>query len=222
VPVRGKVTADLDVQGVSITSGRISLHDDDLPLRRLGTGSARLIVSALQHDAGPPHVAIIDEIEHGLETHRIARLLIYLKAPKAGGAGPAAGIRNHAFSSGDPRVGCSRLISVRSHEGITAVKSISALARDSDTAQNHLRGNPEAFSRSQDIGGRRTYGTGPCPRPGPMVAGVRQGLVWLAGHCRSRRRRQGPRCPLSPNICAILATTFGCGWIWTKSPTRRI
>jgi putative ATP-dependent endonuclease of OLD family len=86
VPVRGKFTAELDVQGVSITSGGISLHDDDLPLRRLGTGSARLIVSALQHDAGPPHVAIIDEIEHGLEPHRIARLLRYLKAPKAGGA----------------------------------------------------------------------------------------------------------------------------------------
>jgi putative ATP-dependent endonuclease of OLD family len=69
VPARGKFTAELDVQGVSITSGGISLHDGDLPLRRLGTGSARLLVSALQHDAGPPHVAIIDEIEHGLEPH---------------------------------------------------------------------------------------------------------------------------------------------------------
>ncbi|MBB4570085.1 AAA family ATPase [Rhizobium leucaenae] len=61
VPVRGKFTAELDVQGVSLTSGGISLHDGSLPLRRLGTGSARLLVSALQHDAGPPHIAIIDD-----------------------------------------------------------------------------------------------------------------------------------------------------------------
>ena len=47
VPIRGKFTAELDVQGVSITSGGISLHDGNLPLRRLGTGSGRLLVSAL-------------------------------------------------------------------------------------------------------------------------------------------------------------------------------
>jgi hypothetical protein len=78
VPVRGKFGAELDVQSVSITAGGISLHDENLPLRRLGTGSSRLLVAALQHDAGPPHIAIIDEIEHGLEPHRVARLIKYL------------------------------------------------------------------------------------------------------------------------------------------------
>jgi putative ATP-dependent endonuclease of OLD family len=81
VPIRTKYAAELDVQGVNITAGGISLHDGKLPLRRLGTGSSRLIVSALQHDAGESHVALIDEIEHGLEPHRIARLLKYLSSP---------------------------------------------------------------------------------------------------------------------------------------------
>jgi putative ATP-dependent endonuclease of OLD family len=76
VAVRDKYAAELDVQGVTITAGGIALHDGRLPLRRLGTGSARLVVSALQHDAGAAHVALIDEIEHGLEPHRIAALEI--------------------------------------------------------------------------------------------------------------------------------------------------
>jgi putative ATP-dependent endonuclease of the OLD family len=59
VAVRGKFSAELDVQGISITSGGILLHDNNLPLRRLGTGSARLLVYALQHDAGPQHVAML-------------------------------------------------------------------------------------------------------------------------------------------------------------------
>ncbi|TFV35265.1 hypothetical protein E4K64_32950 [Bradyrhizobium frederickii] len=158
VPVRGKFTAELDVQGVSITSGGISLHDGDLPLRRLGTGSARLLVSALQHDAGPPHVAIIDEIEHGLEPHRIARLLRYLKAPKA--AADAAQPQIFATTHSPVvirELTAADIFSVRSDVGIITVKSISALARDSDTAQRHLRGNPEAFlARKILVGEGRT------------------------------------------------------------------
>jgi putative ATP-dependent endonuclease of the OLD family len=68
VPVRDRYVAELDVQGVNITAGGIALHDGKLPLRRLGAGSSRLIVAALQHDAGGSHIALIDEIEHGLVT----------------------------------------------------------------------------------------------------------------------------------------------------------
>lgn len=50
VTVRDKYTAELDVQGSVITAGGVALHDNKLPLRTLGTGSSRLIVSALQHD----------------------------------------------------------------------------------------------------------------------------------------------------------------------------
>lgn len=146
VPVRGKYTAELDVQGVNITSGGIALHDSNLPLRRLGTGSSRLIVSALQHDAGPPHIALIDEIEHGLEPHRLARLLKYLKTPKSG----AGAVQPQIFVTTHSPVVIGELtaqdiFAVRSAAGKTTVLSVFATAKDLDTAQRHLRRTPEAF-----------------------------------------------------------------------------
>ncbi len=49
---------------------------EDVPLRSMGLGSSRLLVAGLQRRAAPKaHIALIDEIEHGLEPYRIARLL---------------------------------------------------------------------------------------------------------------------------------------------------
>ena len=158
VPVRGKFSAELDVQGVSITSGGIALHDGDLPLRRLGPGSSRLLVAALQHDAGPPHIAIIDEIEHGLEPHRVARLLKYLKAPK----GTADSAQPQIFATTHSPVVIRELsptdiFAVRSTAGVTKVASVSTMAKDPNTAQRHLRGTPEAFlARKVLVGEGRT------------------------------------------------------------------
>jgi putative ATP-dependent endonuclease of OLD family len=158
VPVRGKFSAELDVQGVSITSGGIALHDGSLPLRRLGTGSSRLLVSALQHDAGPPHIAIIDEIEHGLEPHRVARLLKYLKTPK----GVADAAQPQIFATTHSPVVIRELIApdifaVRSVAGVTTIASVSAVAKDPNSAQRHLRGTPEAFlARKVLVGEGRT------------------------------------------------------------------
>jgi hypothetical protein len=158
VPVRGKFTAELDVQGVSITSGGIALHDSSLPLRRLGTGSSRLLVAALQYDAGPPHIAIIDEIEHGLEPHRVARLLRYLKAPKEG-AGMA---QPQIFATTHSPVVIRELdapdiFAVQSTAGATSIKSVSTIGQDANTAQRHLRATPEAFlARKIVIGEGRT------------------------------------------------------------------
>lgn len=139
VPVRGRYTAELDVQGVNITSGGIALHDESLPLRRLGTGSSRLIVSALQHDAGPSHIALIDEIEHGLEPHRLARLLRYLKASKDS-------VRSQIFLTTHSPVVIRELtvediFAVRSSAGTTTVKAVATNAK----AQMNLRRTPEAF-----------------------------------------------------------------------------
>lgn len=79
------LSARLDVQGISVNSGGISLHDGELPLRLLGAGSSRLLVAALQNQAGEAApFALIDEVEHGLEPHRISRLLRYLKSPSSG------------------------------------------------------------------------------------------------------------------------------------------
>lgn len=77
--VRGaaEVQALLDAHGVSFSGGAIALHDGvGVPLRNLGVGSSRLLVANLQAVAGEEaSISLIDELEHGLEPYRIARLL---------------------------------------------------------------------------------------------------------------------------------------------------
>jgi putative ATP-dependent endonuclease of OLD family len=67
----------LDAHSVSFSGGTIALHNEaGVPLRSLGTGSARLLVAGLQRKAAKEAtVILIDEAEHGLEPHRIIRLL---------------------------------------------------------------------------------------------------------------------------------------------------
>ncbi len=86
VPVSDKLHAMLDVQAMGLSGGGVSLHDGDLPLRRLGVGSSRLFTAALQDYArAKASVALIDEVEHGLEPHRISRLLRQLEKEKDDG-----------------------------------------------------------------------------------------------------------------------------------------
>jgi putative ATP-dependent endonuclease of OLD family len=67
----------LDAHSVSFSGGTIALHNDaGVPLRGLGTGSARLLVAGLQRRAAKEAtVILVDEVEHGLEPHRLIRLL---------------------------------------------------------------------------------------------------------------------------------------------------
>lgn len=72
----------LDTHSVSIGDGAIALHDEaGVPLRALGTGSTRLLIAGLQRKAAESAtIALIDEVEYGLEPHRLARLLDSLGA----------------------------------------------------------------------------------------------------------------------------------------------
>ncbi len=75
VPV-GDLKALLDVNSISLSHGAISLHNNDnTPLRQLGTGSSRLLISGLQKAASMSKILIVDEAEYGLEPYRITRLL---------------------------------------------------------------------------------------------------------------------------------------------------
>jgi hypothetical protein len=75
------IAAGLDVQNLAITNGSIAIHDGEVPLRALGMGSSRLLVAAMQdHSKASSCLTIIDEAEHGLEPHRIVRLLKHLKS----------------------------------------------------------------------------------------------------------------------------------------------
>jgi putative ATP-dependent endonuclease of the OLD family len=82
VPVGTAVKALLDAHAVSFTDGAISLHSEQgIPLKSLGTGSVRLLIAGLQRQAADTaSVALVDELEYGLEPHRIIRLLDSLGA----------------------------------------------------------------------------------------------------------------------------------------------
>lgn len=82
IPVGSEVKAILDAHSVSFSGGIISLHDENgVPLRGLGVGSTRLLIAGLQrHAAKQASIILIDELEHGLEPHRIMRLLDALGA----------------------------------------------------------------------------------------------------------------------------------------------
>ncbi|MCS3974745.1 MULTISPECIES: ATP-dependent endonuclease [Bradyrhizobium] len=76
-----ELTPRIDVQRQSIGAGVISLHEGQVPLRNKGSGSKRLVGAAMQmklHNG--KNIAVIDEIELGLEPHRIRGLLFKLKS----------------------------------------------------------------------------------------------------------------------------------------------
>lgn len=82
VPVGNEVKAMLSAHSVSFKDGMISLHDENgVPLKGLGLGSTRLLIVGLQRCiAEQSSIILVDEMEYGLEPHRIIRLLDTLGA----------------------------------------------------------------------------------------------------------------------------------------------
>jgi hypothetical protein len=78
----------LDAFGIPGWNASLALHDNEgVPLRRLGTGSSRLLVAGLFHSRlAPAGIALVDEAEFGLEPHRIARFLRLLGAGSEDGS----------------------------------------------------------------------------------------------------------------------------------------
>ncbi|MBO9195955.1 AAA family ATPase [Rhizobium sp. 16-449-1b] len=77
VPIGAAAKALLDTHSVSVSGGTIALHNEiGVPLRALGLGSTRLLIAGLQREVvGTTSILLVDEIEHGLEPHRIMRLI---------------------------------------------------------------------------------------------------------------------------------------------------
>jgi hypothetical protein len=85
VNVTSSYKAHLDSDAVNVGVGGLALHDGEMPLRRLGLGSKRMLTTGLQKDTlRTPHITLFDEVEIGLEPHRIARLMHHLKEDTTG------------------------------------------------------------------------------------------------------------------------------------------
>lgn len=144
VPVGANVQALLDPHSVSFTGGTIALHDDSgVPLRNLGMGSSRLLVAGLQNKtAERSSIALVDEVETGLEPHRIQRFL------RAVGAKDQAPSMQVFMSTHSPSVlrelSSKQLNIVRSGNPHSVIP-----AGDDNNTQGALRSNAEAFFGTQ-------------------------------------------------------------------------
>ena len=103
IDVGDKVRALLDAHAATFTGGTIALHNEQgVPLRGLGIGSTRLLIAGLQQKAAAQSsVLLVDELEHGLEPHRIIRFLGSLGAKEEEPL--ASGLYDHAFAGRAPR-----------------------------------------------------------------------------------------------------------------------
>jgi AAA domain, putative AbiEii toxin, Type IV TA system/AAA ATPase domain len=79
--VDGTYQPGLELGRSGLSSGSIALHDDGVPLRLAGLGTRRLATLGIQKSAiTEGAIILIDEIEHGLEPHRIIGVLSQLKS----------------------------------------------------------------------------------------------------------------------------------------------
>ena len=141
IPVGKEVKAMLDTHSVSFGGGTISLHNEQgIPLRGLGVGSTRLLIAGLQRmAASEASIVLIDELEHGLEPHRIHRLLNSIGSkektpPLQAFVSTHSPVALRELSGG-------QLIVVRQKAGAMDIKTVG----DADDIQSTIRVNPEAF-----------------------------------------------------------------------------
>lgn len=134
--------AGLDLRRVNMGSGGMALHDGNIPLRRSGLGTRRLLAVALQReiikDGG---ITLVDELEHGLEPHRLRSLIDVLRPVSGGANQPPAGqvlVTTHSPIA-VVTLDAPALKVVRTKEGTTRIIDIDP------NLQNLLRAAPEAF-----------------------------------------------------------------------------
>jgi len=134
------VTATLDASQVTLRPSNIALHDQtNVPLTRLGLGSSRLLIAGLQQKAREgADIGLIDELESGLEPHRIVRLLQALGAKH-----PTPKFQVFATTHSPVVVrelSAQQLFRVRNINGAIMTPEI-----DPESMQGGLRMYPEAF-----------------------------------------------------------------------------
>lgn len=141
ISVGSGATALLDAHSVSFGDGAISLHSEaGIPLRSLGTGSTRLLIAGLHRAAAnTANIVLVDEIEYGLEPHRLVRLLGSLGAKEKS---PPLQVFMTSHSPVVLReLAGEQLVVVRCAGGDHQALFVGA----SDDAQSTIRCYPEAF-----------------------------------------------------------------------------
>lgn len=141
IDVGDKVRALLDTHSVTFSGGTISLHDESgVPLRGLGVGSTRLLIAGLQRKAAAQSsILLVDELEHGLEPHRIIRFLGSLGAKEK--APPLQVFMTTHSPIALRELSGSQLIVLRETGG----KHVATNVGTQDDVQSAIRLYPDAF-----------------------------------------------------------------------------
>jgi energy-coupling factor transporter ATP-binding protein EcfA2 len=135
----------LDAKEASLGAGALALHDGDVPMRRAGLGTRRLLGLALQRSLGTQGgVTLVDEVEHALEPHRVRRLVRTLR-PQGGKPSeksvslPGSTILTSHCATVLTELRAEDLCVVRRDQGIANVQQVDSALQDI------VRANPEAF-----------------------------------------------------------------------------
>lgn len=133
----GDLKPGLDVS-LTNTQGNLALFEGDVPLTNFGLGTRRLTGAATQQLASQGSTTLlVDEVEHGLEPHRVVHLLTHLRAS---GAFSQVFVTTHsptALQHLEPE----ELIMVRSSGGVTKLRPLDNPAE----LRMLLKRSPEAF-----------------------------------------------------------------------------
>jgi putative ATP-dependent endonuclease of the OLD family len=141
IPVGDKLKAMLDVHSASFSGGTVSLHGETgIPLKSLGLGSIRLLIAGLQRKAAKEAtIILVDELEHGLEPHRIIRLIGSLGAKEK--SPPLQAFLTTHSPVAVRELNGDQLFVVRQSEG---THSATVLGTE-DEIQGTIRSFPDAF-----------------------------------------------------------------------------
>lgn len=136
----------IDMQRQSIGTSALSLHENNVPLRNKGDGTKRLIGATMQMKLnGGKSISLIDELEVGLEPHRIRGFIYKLKNSGqqvfATTHSPVV-IRELAVADNELYV-CKR-----SAEGVVSLESLAHVPN----IQGQVRAHAEAFLGSKIVG----------------------------------------------------------------------
>ncbi|MFT3815767.1 MAG: AAA family ATPase [Acidovorax sp.] len=141
VPVSDAYKAHLDLASINLKVGGLALHDGDIPLRQLGLGSRRMLLCGIQKmGLEEGHITLFDEVEFGLEPHRITRLIKHVREDQRG---------QYFLTTHSPTVlrelTVKELYIVHSKGGVVQITSAAKDGLEQLEVQGKIRSSTEAF-----------------------------------------------------------------------------
>ena len=141
VPVSDAYKAHLDLASINLKVGGLALHDGEIPLRQLGLGSRRMLLCGIQKmSLEEGHITLFDELEFGLEPHRITRLIKHVREDQRG---------QYFLTTHSPTVlrelAVKELYIVHSKAGVVRVIPAYCDGLVAHEAQGKIRSSAEAF-----------------------------------------------------------------------------